>query len=113
MKERMHFSEADPLVLDPHGTVRLKGSRVTLVTLIANFKKGYKPKQLQEAFSTLTLEQINGAIEWYRSHRREAEAHFKEYYAEGERLRKEIESQPGYQARREELRRRIKQLNKT
>lgn len=112
MKERMHFAEAVPLVQDPYGTVRLKGSRITLETLIANFKKGYKPKQLQESFPTLSLEQITGAIDWYRSHRSEAEAYLKAQYAEGERIRKEIESQPEYQARREELRRRAKQLLK-
>jgi uncharacterized protein (DUF433 family) len=113
MKERMHFSEADPLVLDPYGNVRLKGSRVTLATLIANFKKGDTPEQLRDAFPSLSLEQINGAIEWYRSHRPEAEAYFKEYYAEGDRLRREIESQPGYQAFREKILSRRKQLNKT
>ena len=113
MKERMHFAETVPLFQDEYGRVRVKGSRVTLATLIANFKKGYKPKQIQDGFPTLSLEEINGAIEWYRTHRREAEAHLKEYYAEGERLRKEIESQPEYQARREELRRRIKQLGRS
>ena len=44
MKERMHFAESVPLFQDEHGRVRVKGSRVTLDTLIGNFKKGYKPK---------------------------------------------------------------------
>ena len=113
MKERMHFAESVPLFQDEHGRVRVKGSRVTLDTLIGNFKKGYKPKQIQDGFPTLSLEQINGAIEWYRSHRSEADAYLKEQYEAGERIRKEIESQPEYQARREEFRRRIKELRKT
>lgn len=113
MKEQMHFDEAVPLFQDEYGRVRVKGSRVTLDTLIANFKKGYKPKQIQDGFPTLSLEQITGAIEWYRSHRSEADAYLKEQYEAGERIRKEIESQPEYQARRAELLRRIKQLGKS
>ncbi len=109
----MHFAETVPLFQDEHGRVRIKGSRVTLDTLIANFKKGYKPKQIQDGFPTLSLEQITGAIEWYRSHRSQADAYLKEQDAAAEKLRKEIESQPEYQARREELRRRIKQLVKS
>ena len=109
----MHFAETVPLFQDEHGRVRVKGSRVTLDTVVANFKKGYKPKQIQDGFPTLSLEQINGTIEWYRSHRSEADAYLKEQDAAGEKLRKEIESQPEYQARREELRRRIKQLVKS
>lgn len=113
MKEPMHFSEADPLFQDEYGRVRVKGSRVTLDTLIANFKNGYKPKQIQDGFPTLSLEQINGVIEWYRNHRSVADAYLKEQYAAGEKLRKEIESQPEYQAHREEFRRRVKQLGKS
>jgi len=86
---------------------------VTLHTIIGCMQVGDTPEEIHEGFPTVTLAQINTIIDWYLNNQMVADEHLREYEAEGERIRKEIESQPEYQARRAELRRRIAQLTKT
>jgi uncharacterized protein (DUF433 family) len=107
------FPEGIPLNQNDNGTIRVKGSRVTLDTIIGRMQVGDTPEEIHEGFPTVTLDQINTIIDWYFNNQVEADQYLQEQEAEGERIRKEIESQPEYIARREELRRRIAQLPKT
>ena len=91
----------------------MKGSRVRLNTLVTAFKQGDTPSQIAEDFPSVSVEQITAVIDWYLNHQTEAEQYFEWYDMEAERVRWEIESQPGYAARREELLRRRAQLLKT
>jgi len=75
---------------------------VTLHTIIGCMQVGDTPEEIHEGFPTVTLVQINTIIDWYLNNQMVADEHLREYEAEGERIRKEIESQPEYQARREE-----------
>jgi len=86
------------------------GTRVTLDTVVARFKVGDTPKRIQRGFPSLTLTQINDTIAWYLNHQAEADEYLKKRYAEGEKIRQRIESDPEYIARRQELHRRIAQL---
>ena len=113
MNTQITFPEGIPLNYDDRGTIRVKGSRVTLHTIIGRMQVGDTPEEIHEGFPTVTLAQINTIIDWYLNNQMVADEHLREYEAEGERIRKEIESQPEYQARRAELRRRIAQLTKT
>ena len=47
---RLEFSLTAPLDQDDDGTVRLRGSRVTLETLVGAFKRGDSPEEIQEGF---------------------------------------------------------------
>jgi len=107
------FPEGIPLHYDDRGTIRVKGSRVTLDTIVIRMQVGDTPEEIHDGFPSVTLAQINTIIDWYLNNQMVADEHLREYEAEGERIRKEIESQPEYQARRAELRRRIAQLTKT
>ena len=113
MNTQITFPEGIPLNYDHSGTIRVKGSRVTLHSIIGCMQVGDTPEEIHEGFPTVTLVQINTIIDWYLNNQMVADEHLREYEAEGERIRKEIESQPEYQARRAELRRRIAQLTKT
>ncbi|HJS24189.1 MAG TPA: DUF433 domain-containing protein [Pyrinomonadaceae bacterium] len=113
MSKQIIFPEGVPLNQWQNGTIRVIGSRVTLDTIIVRMQVGDTPEEIHEGFPTVTLEQINTIIDWYFKNQVEADEYLMEQEAEGERIRQEIESQPEYKARREELRRRIAQLTKT
>ena len=107
------FPEEVPLTQWQEGTIRVIGSRVTLDTIIGRMQVGDTPEEIHEGFPTVTLAQINRIIEWYLNNQIEADEYLKERYIEGERLRKEIQSQPKYIAFREKLLRCREQRLKT
>ena len=86
------------------------GSRVTLDTLVAAFKKGNTAEQIQDSFPSLSLRQIYGAIAYYLDHQEDVEAYLEERQTEADAIRREIESQPQYSEFREKLRRRRAEL---
>jgi uncharacterized protein (DUF433 family) len=107
------FPEGIPLNYDDRGTIRVKGSRVTLDTIVTRMQVGDTCEEIHEGFPSLTLAQINTILEWYLSNQVEADEYLMEHKAEAERIRQRIESDPEYKARREILLRRIAQLTKT
>jgi len=107
------FPERIPLHQNEDGTIRVKGSRVTLDTIVGRTRVGDTPEEIHEGFPTVTLAEINLIIEWYLNNQIEADEYLEERYIEAERLRIEIQSQPEYIAFREKLLRRREQLLKT
>jgi uncharacterized protein (DUF433 family) len=95
------------------GGIRVIGSRITLDTLVHIFHRGETVEYLTEGFPTLSLEQIRAVINWYLTHQREADEYLEEREAAAERLRQEIENQPGYAERREKLRHYREQMIRT
>ena len=90
--------------------MRVIGTRVTLDTLVATFKKGATAEQIQDSFPSLSLRQVYGAIAYYLDHQDEVEAYLKERKAEAEAMRQQIESRPQYKEFREKIRRRRAEL---
>lgn len=80
--------------------------------MIAAFKNGNTPEQIQESFPSLTLAQIKGAITWYVNHQAEAEDYLKERKIEAQSVRREIESRPEQAEFRKTIRQRREQLIK-
>ena len=113
MNKQFTFPEEVPLHQDDRGTIRVKGSRVTLDTIVARMQVGDTLEEIHEGFPTVTLAQINTIIDWYRNNQVKADEYLQEQQAEVERIIQELESDPEYKARREMLRRRIAQLSKT
>ena len=58
-----------PLVYGEDGTIRIRGSRVTLDSIIHAFQQGATAEQIQDSFSSVTLGDIYGAIAYYLEHR--------------------------------------------
>lgn len=68
-----------------HGEVeriRIKGSRIRIETIVDCFKQGLEPREIQQDYSTLTLEEVYAAITYYLHNREEVEA----YRERGERI---------------------------
>ena len=108
--KQLTLSQIVPLHQDEMGSVRIMGSRVTLDTLVAAFKKGNTAEQIQDSFPSLSLRQIYGAIAYYLDHQEDVEAYLEERQTEADAIRREIESQPQYSEFREKLRRRRAEL---
>jgi uncharacterized protein (DUF433 family) len=107
------FPEEIPLNQDHNGTIRVKGSRVTLETIVGRRQVGDTLEEIHEGFPSVTLAQINTIIDWYLNNQVEADEYLREQEAEAESIIQELESDPEYKSRREILRRRIAQLTRT
>lgn len=55
------------------GGYYLRGSRVSLASIIYAFREGDSPETIRHNFATLSLAQVYGAIAFYLSHPRECE----------------------------------------
>jgi hypothetical protein len=50
------------------------GTRVSLDSIVYSFKAGDSPETIRQNFSSLTLEQVYGAIAFYLAHEQEVDA---------------------------------------
>jgi len=118
---RINFPENVPLVQWEDGSIRVQGTRLLLAMIITAFQQGNTPDVINDCFPSASVTQIEAVIDWYLNNQSVADAYLDEYYAEGERLRLEIQSTPEYKAhseilkrkREEFLRRKEEQLIKT
>ena len=69
----MQTDPNDPYVETRYGNVYLRGSRVTLETIIILWRKGETPEQLHESFPTVSLAAIYGTIAYYLAHQDEVD----------------------------------------
>lgn len=80
-----------PLTRDDDGTIRITGSRVTLDSLIREFKDGATAEQIQEDFPSLALRDIYAAIAYYIQHTEVVEEYLRRQQADAAQTRSEIE----------------------
>ena len=113
MNTQITFPKGVPLNYDDRGTIRVKGSRVRLDTIVARMQVGDTPEEIHEGFPSLTLAQINTILDWYANNQVEANDYLMEQEAEAERILQELENQPGYMLLREKLQRYREQRLKT
>ncbi len=95
-----------PLVVTEQGTIRIKGSRVSLDSIIHHFKLGATAEQIVQSFPSLSLCDVYSSIAYYLTHRQESEEYLKEQETAADVLQEQLESNPD-QAEIAELRSRI------
>ena len=96
-----------PLIITEQGTIRIKGSRVSLDSIIHHFKLGATAEQIVQSFPSLSLGDVYSSIAYYLTHRHEMEDYLELQQAEADSLQNQLESNPAYQAEIAELRSRI------
>lgn len=96
-----------PLKVTEHGTIRVKGSRVSLDSIVYHFKLGATAEQIAESFPSIGLADIYAAISYYLSHRDEIEEYLLQQETEADELQGRLESNPQYHSAVAELRSRI------
>lgn len=77
--------ERSEYVEQRNGGFYVGGTRVSLDSIVYCFKAGNSPETIRQNFSSLTLEQVYGAIAFYLAHEREVDANIREGEAEIER----------------------------
>ena len=96
-----------PLVVTELGTIRIKGSRVSLDSIIHHFKLGATAEQIVQSFPSLRLGDVYSSIAYYLTHRQEIEEYLQQQEIAADALHQQLESNPDYQADIAELRSRI------
>lgn len=81
-----------PLKMDPYGSIRVGGSRVTLDTLMAFYFQGCTPETIQDRLPTLSLDHIYGTLAYYLNHVGAVDVYLKANLAVEDRVRAEIEA---------------------
>jgi|SRR4051794_21386143 uncharacterized protein (DUF433 family) len=67
----------------------VRGSRVSLASVVYAWKEGFSPESIREEFPSLQLEQVYGAITYYLAHQAEIDAYLSDLKADFERRRAE------------------------
>lgn len=99
-----------PLTISNDGTIRVRGSRVTLDVIVRQFKQGATAEQILEDFPGLRLRDVYGAIYYYLDHEKEVEGYLKKQKDAAAETRRFIESKNDSKVLRERIRARHKQL---
>jgi uncharacterized protein (DUF433 family) len=90
------------------GGYYVAGTRVSLDSIVYSFKAGDSPETIRQNFSSLTLEQVYGAIAFYLAHEDEVNANIREGEEEIKRTIPHLsESRPELYARLERARQEI------
>jgi uncharacterized protein (DUF433 family) len=98
-----------PLVRCADGVIRLKGSRVTLDTIVAAFQNGAAAEEIAEQYPTISLPGIYQVIGYYLRHAEELAEYFAQREIMHAEARKFIESRWPSEGFRERLLARRKQ----
>ena len=61
-----------------NGGFYVAGTRVSLDSVVYSFKAGDSPETIRQNFTSLTLEQVYGAITFYLAHEQEVDANIRE-----------------------------------
>ena len=96
-----------PLVVTEQGTIRIKGSRVSLDSVIHHFKLGATAEQIVQSFPSVSLGDVYSSIAYYLSQRQKIEGYLETQEVEADNLQRQLESNPDYQAAIAELRTRM------
>ena len=100
--------ERSEYVEQRNGGFYVAGTRVSLDSIVYSFKGGDSPETIRQNFSSLSLEQVYGAIAFYLARKQEVDANICEGEAEIDRSVPPLsESRPALYARLECARREI------
>ncbi len=87
--------EAPPLRVDEGGAIRVGNTRVLFDLVVHAFQRGDSPEQIVEAYDTLKLEDVYGAITYYLRNRRTVDEYLTRRDREAVELRAKIEARQG------------------
>jgi uncharacterized protein (DUF433 family) len=90
--KRFEPNQTAPLALADDGTIRIANSRVTLDSIVHEFKEGASAEQIQEDFPSLSLREIYGATSYYLDHTDDVEQYLQEQETTEKQTRQEIEA---------------------
>jgi uncharacterized protein (DUF433 family) len=96
-------TEAIPLATDADGVIRIKGSRVTLDTVVLAFTDGATAEEIIQQYPTLALADVYAVIGYYLHRQPEVDAYLSQSREQADKVRKENESRFNPKGVRERL----------
>ena len=87
-----YIAEPPPLDETEQGAVRVRGTRVSLDSVIYAYNSGATPEDIVRSFTTLKLRDVYAVITYYLDHRDMVEAYIARRETEAVKIRKEIEA---------------------
>ena len=81
-----------PVRMDSYGVLRVGKTRVSLDSVVYDFKRGADAAEIQHDFDTLTLAEVHAAIAYYLHNKDAVEAYLIEQEIEYKRMRAEHEA---------------------
>lgn len=97
--------ERSEYIEERNGGFYVAGTRVSLDSIVYSFKAGDSPETIRQNFSSLSLEQVYGAIAFYLAHEQKIASNIREGEEEIERSVPPLSaSRPGLYARLERAR---------
>lgn len=105
----LEATQSVPLFISDDGTIRVKGTHLPVDRIIYAHNQGEIPESIFESFPSdaYTVADIYAIIAYYLSNKDKFDKYVAKREKEAERIRKEIESRPGYKEEREEWRKKI------
>jgi len=95
---------------DQNGTPIVEGTRFKVIQIAMDrLFYDWNAEQIQRQHPSLTLAQIHAALTYYYDHQTEMDAEIERREKEADTIRNEMESDPAYRARRDALRRKIRE----
>jgi uncharacterized protein (DUF433 family) len=85
-------SERVPLCYDEGDVIRVGNSRVSLDSVIREFRNGASPDDICRAYDTLQLADVYATILFYLRHQKDVDAYLEERRELAKKLRDEIEA---------------------
>ena len=86
------LTEPVPLEEDADGVVRVKGTRVTLDTVVAAFAEGATAEEIAQQYPTLALADVYAVISYYLRRREAVDDYLQERNERRSQVRRENES---------------------
>jgi uncharacterized protein (DUF433 family) len=105
----LETTQTVPLTLWKDGTIRVKGTRLLIDMIVGAHNRGECPEEIFESFPSdvYTVADIYSIIGYYLSNKSKIDKYLTKREKDAEKIWKEIESDPKYQARTKELRERL------
>jgi len=97
------LAEPAPLTNNPHGVVRVGGTRVTLDTVIAVFKQGSTAEEIVHRYPSLRLGDVYASIAFYLNHQEDVEAYLQQRQQQAQEIRQMNEARFDPQGLRDRL----------
>lgn len=83
--------ESIPLKADADGVVRVRGTRVTLDTIVAAFHEGATPEEIAQQYPSLQLSDVYSVIGYYLHRRSEVETYLRQRQQRAQQIRQQNE----------------------
>jgi len=97
-----------PLTITADGTIKISGSRVSLDSVIFNYRQGATAEEIAMRFPALRLADIHSCIAYFLNHQEDVDKYLADRERSAAELRERITSDPLQQQGLNEMRERIR-----